>query len=290
MHREHNVFDDYYESKLAKFSQINVPALIIVDWGDHGFHTRGTLVGYSSIASRQKWLIVHGRKKWQYYYQQSALDRQEAFLQKFLKGQPSEVDSWPPVEIEVRDRNGEGTIRAEQEWPLSRANHIFKYLNNSTSTMTDTPVSKAAVRSYESEKIGDHITFEYPFQRETELTGTMRLRLWVSTDKGDDMDLFVQLDKIGKDGKPTPFVFVSMLDDGPLALGWLRVSHRELDPQRSTIDRPWLLHQREKKLQPNEIVPCDIEILPTSTRFQPGDSLRVTIQGNDILRYERLQT
>lgn len=288
MLREHTLYDSYYATKTAKWSQIRVPALVVADWGDHGVHTRGTLVAYSNIASKAKWLIIHGKKKWQYYYQRSSLLRQEAFLRKFLKDQPSEVDSWPPVEIEVRDRCGKEVVRAEQEWPLRRSKPVFKYLDNSTSALSDVPVQTLSTRSYDSGKQDDHLTFQHTFETETELTGSMRLHLWVSTE-GDDMDLFVQLDKIDVHNHVVPFVFVSMLDNGPVALGWLRVSHRQLDPVLSTIDRPWHLHEREDKLRRNEVVPCDIEILPSSTVFHAGESLRVRIQGNDILRYDLRQ-
>ena len=289
MQRDHYLYDNYQASKTAKLSQIRVPAYIVADWGDQGLHTRGALEGFSNIRSEQKWLEVHGRKKWQYYYQGSSLLRQEAFFQKFLKGQPSAIDTWPQVQIEIRERAFHGIVRAESEWPLNRAKHILKYLDSSSGQLTNTMVPHISSKTYDSEKQGDHIDFLYTFQEETELTGSMRLRLWVSTDKGDDMDVFVQLDKLDVKGVVMPFVVMSMIDTGPMALGWLRVSHRELDHEKSTINRPWLLHQREPKLRPNEIVPCDLEILPSSTRFFRGESLRITIQGNDIFRYELAQ-
>ena len=291
MQREHHLYDEYQASKNANLSLIKVPAYIVADWGDHGLHTRGTLDGFSNISSKEKWLEVHGRKKWQYYYQPSSLLRQEAFYQKYLKGQPSEVDTWPRVEIEIRDRAYQGTIRAEEDWPLplKRTKHTLKYLDVAKKSLSDAMILQPASGSYNSEQKGDHISFIYTFKEETELTGSMRLRLWVSTDSGDDLDLFVQLDKVDKKGATTPFVFMSMIDNGPLALGWLRASHREQDPVRSTIDRPCLLHQRELKVRPNEIVPCDVEIWPSSTIFHAAESLKLTIQGNDIFTYELAQ-
>ena len=114
----------------------------------------------------------------------------------------------------------------------------------------------------------------------------MNLRLWAEAEDGDDMDIFVALHKLDRDGNFVPFVAMAMLDDGPLALGWLRVSHREADPQRSTAWRPWLTHQRRLLLQPGQVVPVDIEIWPSSTQFEEGESLRLIIQGSDIFRYD----
>lgn len=290
LHTAHPLLDDYGRSKSVQdWKQVTVPAYVVADWGDQGLHTRGTLYSFSQLGSSQKWLEVHGRKKWAYYYQPSSLVRQEAFYQKFLKGESSETDHWPPVQIEVRDRNWVGTIRAEQEWPLARQQTVYEYLDAATGTLGDAVPATIASVSYNSEVQDDHVHFEYEFKQDTELTGSMRLRLWVSADdSADDMDLFVQLDKVAvgdSDAPVIPFVAMSMIDEGPLALGWLRVSHRELDMAKSTVDRPWLQHRRQLLLRPGEIVPVDIEIWPSCTRFEAGQKLRITLQGNDIFRY-----
>jgi predicted acyl esterase len=75
--------------------------------------------------------------------------------------------------------------------------------------------------------------------------------------------------------------------DGPVALGWLRASHRELDQRRSTPWQPVLAHQRELRPRRGEIVPLEIEILPSGTHFGPGETLRLVIQGTDIYRQPR---
>jgi hypothetical protein len=98
------------------------------------------------------------------------------------------------------------------------------------------------------------------------------------------MDLFVAIQKLDANGVPVPFVFYSMLENGPAALGWLRVSHRELDPIRSTPQQPFHTHLREQRLEAGERVPVEIEIWPSSTLFRPGDRLRVVVQGQDVPR------
>jgi len=65
----------------------------------------------------------------------------------------------------------------------------------------------------------------------------------------------------------------------------LRVSHRELDEEKSTPYQPFHKHQRELKLKAGEIVPVEIEIWPSSTLFERGEKLRVIIQGSDIYSY-----
>ena len=129
----------------------------------------------------------------------------------------------------------------------------------------------------------DPVTFE----RDTELTGYMKLRVFMSTDASDDLDVFVGLHKLDKNGTFVPMAYYAQFDDGPVALGWLRASHRELDSQRSTEWQPVHTHTREQKLKPGEIVPLDIEIWPSSTHFAAGEKLRLIVQGTDINRYTK---
>src|SRR4029434_511191 len=60
----------------------------------------------------------------------------------------------------------------------------------------------------------------------------------------------------------------------PVAKGWLRVSHRELDPELSLPYRPYHRHQRRLYLEPGEIVRVEVEIWPTSMVFRRGHRIR----------------
>jgi predicted acyl esterase len=290
IHKRHPLLDEYNLSKTCPdLSSIRVPAYVVADWGDQGLHTRGTIEAFVQASSEHKWLEVHGRKKWQYYYQQSSLDRQQQFYDRYLKGIESGVDVWPRVNIEIRDRAFAGTVRGENEWPLSRTQYRRLYLDASSLTLSERPTVDVSVATYNSEMIDDRIVFRHVFSEPTELTGGMRLRLWVSTSQSDDMDLFVQVDKLDSNGLVVPFVAMAMLEDGPVALGWMRVSHRASDPTHSSEWRPLYHHTSLLPLRKDEIVPVDIEIWPSSTYFEPGASISVTIQGNDIFRYNLKQ-
>ena len=130
--------------------------------------------------------------------------------------------------------------------------------------------------------LSDEISFDHTFTEPIDVVGGMRLRLWVEADGSDDMDLYVAIKKIGTDGQTVDFPFANVLEHGPVALGWLRVSHRELDPERSTINRPWHTHAREELLSPGQIVPVDVEIWPSSTHFEAGEGLRLSVRGSDF--------
>ncbi len=286
MAERHPLFDDYWVAKNAELEKISVPAFVVASWGDHGLHTRGTLEGFRRIASERKWLLIHGRKKWQHFYQNA--ERQRQFFDKFLKGIDSEVDYWPPVTLEIRERFFVGNSRVESEWPLARTRYTELYLDAAHSRFARRPLDEEAEIRYRVDRDGgpvDGVCFDHRFEERTELTGYMKLRLWVHAEGSDDMDMFVAIQKIDRTGDLVPFQFYSTHEDGPVALGWLRVSHRELDESRSTSFQPVLAHRRPRKLAPGEVVPVDIEIWPSSTLFEAGERLRLVVQGTDIYTY-----
>lgn len=113
----------------------------------------------------------------------------------------------------------------------------------------------------------------------------MRLKLWVSTSEGDDLDLFVVLRKLDSTGKEVFFSGFNGYERDGLAKGWLRASHRDLDSSRSSPLRAWHSHARIEKVRAGDIVPLEIEIWASATLFEAGSTLQVTIQGQDAARY-----
>ena len=325
MRKLHPLYDEYWAAKNADLSKITVPAFVVASWTDHGLHNRGTIEGFKQISSKDKWLLVHGRKKWWHFYQLENVEKQRQFFNRFLKGIDNHVKDWPKVAIEVREKYYVGETRAENEWPLAWTQYTKYFLNAATASLSTTPPAFRSAAAYNVDRLYDmsadgseysgwfhtavkefslqtrrmdepsclpglsqegnkakRATFEMAFSERTELTGHMNLRLWVQADAADDLDLFVALEKIDTAANLVPFAFFGNHDDGPVALGWLRASHRELDEEKSKPWQPVLKHARELKIPPGEIVPVDIEILPTSVLFEKGERLRLIVQGSDI--------
>lgn len=277
----HPLYDAYWKSKEYDLEGIEVPAFVVASWSDQGLHTRGTLEAFKNMASRQKWLEVHGQKKWYYYYRPDCVEKQRRFFDHFLKGIDNDVPSWPRVNLEVRERAYVGTCRAEKEWPVARTQYRKLFLDAGRAAMSAEPVATESESRYDPLNNGQ-ATFDYGFPADTELTGHMKLRLWVETDIADDMDLFIAIQKYDAEGNNVPFVYYAICDNGPVALGWLRASHRELDAARSTPEQPIHPHTREEPLTPGVPVPLEIEIWPSSTLFREGERLRVLVKGQDI--------
>jgi len=286
--REHLFFDNYWRSKVADLAQIDVPAYVVASWSDHGVHTRGTLEGYKRISSKQKWLEVHGGKKWGYYYEPPSVARQTTFFDHFLKGETTAVAEWPPVTLHVRHRSGVATLKQSAQWPVEGTSYRRLHLDAANGTLTPRAPAEASEFSYDPLDDAAEAAFDYRFDVATDLVGHMKLQLAVSTMGADDMDLFVVIEKL-HDGERVGFTHWAVFEDGPLALGWLRVSRRELDTARSTEHQPVLTNTSEQKIASGEIVPVQIEILPSGTRFEAGDVLRVRIKGRDIYNYPKPQ-
>ena len=77
---------------------------------------------------------------------------------------------------------------------------------------------------------GDGVTFlTEPLEQTIEITGPIAAKLWVSS-ATEDADLFLVVRAFTPDLKEV--TFQGALDaHTPIAQGWLRCSHRKLDPQ-----------------------------------------------------------
>ena len=224
---------------------IQVPALICATWSDQGLHTRGSFEGYKQIASEQKWVYTHGRQKWGVYYNDEALAFQKDFFDHFLKEMDNGFDARQPVRLEVRETLYEYAVRFEDNWPIPSTDYQELYLDAGAASLSFEQADEISTATYDSRTEG--IDFSYTFPADIEVTGNMKLKLWVSTNAGDDMDLFVLVKKIDRDGDEVPFFAKMGYMKGPVAMGWLRVSQRELDAEKST---PWQVVLTHENPQP----------------------------------------
>lgn len=284
----HPLDDVYWAAKRPALERIEVPTLICASWSDHGLHTRGSLEGFERIGSTQKWLYTHGGRKWQTFYSPEARDMQRRFFDHFLKGELNGWEETPRVRLVVRRSRDVSDVRTESDWPLAGVSYIPLYLDAGAGTLRpEPPVVDGIVRYDPSVRRGprDRASFVYRFEHDTELTGGMTLRLWVSTSAGDDLDLFVLLRKLDTAGNEVYFYGYNGYARDGVAKGWLRASHRALDPARSRPGRPWHTHLQRQPVRPGEVVPVEIEIIASSTAFEAGARLQLDVLGHDAARY-----
>jgi predicted acyl esterase len=119
-----------------------------------------------------------------------------------------------------------------------------------------------------------------PFDEDTEFTGPVAAKLFVSTSTAD-MDLFLTLRVFDPDGAEVTFVGAND-PKAPISQGWLRVSHRK--SERSRPYKPYHPHDERWPVRPGEVYEVDVEIWPTSIVVPAGYRLALTIGGKDFER------
>jgi predicted acyl esterase len=119
-------------------------------------------------------------------------------------------------------------------------------------------------------------------EKETELTGPIALKLFVSSSTVD-ADLFVTMQAFSPEGREVEFQG-TVDPHTPLAQGWLRASHRKLCNDRSTPHQPYHTHDEKQPLIPGEVYELDVEIWPTCIVLPAGFRLALDIRGHDFDR------
>ncbi len=277
--RAHPLLDDHHRERSAELERIQIPLLSAANWGGQGLHLRGNVEGFLRASSPQKWLEIHGREHWTEYYTDYGVALQREFLDHFLKGVDNGWDRRPPVLLQVRTTDGGFIERAENEWPLARTRWTRRYLDVEDLSLQAEPRAAVGVREYDM--AGPGLTFSLPpFAEETELTGPMSARLWVSSST-DDVDVFVTV-RVFSPGDEEVLFQGAIDPKAPVAQGWLRASHRALDAERSTPEQPVHRHDARQPLTPGEVVPLDVEIWPTCVVVPAGWQLRLTVSGVDF--------
>ena len=268
----------YWKDKDPDWKAIKIPVYVTACWNH--FHLRGSINGFRKIKSSKKWLRAHRDFEWPDAYSNKYLSDLETFFERYLKLERNGWELTPRVRIEVQDAFDYDyqTDRPEDNFPLKRTQYEKLYLDASDMSMKAEPVAAESKVSYEGAT--EEVCFDYRFEEDTELTGFLKLRLWVEADGHDDMDLFINVQKLSTKGEFLPITIFG--EEHPGAWGKMRVSRRKLDEKLSTKFQPVQAHTCDEKLSPGEIVPVDIEIWPTSRIWHKGQQIRVQVAGRYI--------
>lgn len=280
----HPRMDAYWESGVPRWENIDVPAYVTAGWC--ASHVRGAFEGFRRIASTKKWLRAHRGAEWPDAYSPENLRDLRDFFDRWLRDVRNGWEFTPPVRLEVMDAYDfdADPCKKERAFPIERTEYRKLYLDAAGGRAAPEPFAAEAELEYDPAAGG--AVFEYEMPEETELTGYMKLRLWVECRGHDNMDLFVWVKKYDENGAYVPLLCMDEEYRG--APGWLRVRHRELDETLSTDYDPVQAHRREEPMEPGKVYPVDIEIWPHSRVWHKGERLRVEITG-EFVRTKRNQ-
>lgn len=287
MAETHPLRDEYWQSKYPDLEAIEIPAYVVTSWTNI-LHTRGSVEGWRKISSEDKWLRVHNTHEWKDYYDLAHVEDLRRFFDHFLKGVDNGWEATPRVRLSILDPGHQDVLdRAESTFPLARQRFATLHLDLEHGALTAQPQTHASSRAYEPD--ADGVVFRHTFDRDTEITGYGKVKLWVAAEDHDDLDVFVFLSKLDAWGvEKSPQVVTDRHHVGPN--GRLRVSLRALDPELSTPSEPWHTYLTEQKLLPGEVVPIEISLWPYAIRFHAGETLQLRINGVDLLKRPEFPT
>ncbi len=302
MIKKYPLMNAYWEDKAADLEKIEVPAYVVASYANP-IHVYGTFDGFRRISSREKWLRVHNTMEWTDYYDPAHVEDLRRFFDYYMKGIENGWEKTSRVRLSVLDPGGTDEVdRVEEEFPLARTQYKKLFLDVGKGLLSPEPATMESSVRYKAGDGKGNVAFTFRFEEETELTGYLKLRLWVEAEGANDMDLFVLLQKLDRKGKrvsrmvvtlPNPLMNTGLKLLNSLGIvklgilfysgpnGKLRVSHRQLDTERSIPSQPFHTHGVEELLNPGEIVPVEIPVNPIGMRFHAGEQLRLIVAGHD---------
>jgi putative CocE/NonD family hydrolase len=294
-------------------SQVSVPLwAVAVTTHPSSFHQLGSSETYLNTPTSDKKLDF-----WEDWflkaYSAAALEDHMAFFDHWLKGIENGIMDRPPVRLEIRSGRGASYLQEEREWPVARTEYVRWYLDATPATgggmpgadhvgrlSRTTPDTEQSVTYWAEVDLtrprvappdaitapcSPGVTFlSPPMQEDTVLAGYSKAVLWVSS-SSEDMDLFLALRVLDEQGREVDYCGPALIPGigtrfYPWARGWLKVSHRKLDPDRSTEFRPKHTHLKadHAPLRDGEVVPVEVEIIPNTGLVRKGHRIRLDIQ------------
>lgn len=324
MVKSHPLFDEYWADKADPIESIDVPLYLLGSFSNP-YHTHGSFDTFRRAKTTKKWLRVISTFEWYDLYKAESNNDLQRFYDRYCKGI---MNGWehdtPPLRLSLIGFDGSVPSvieRAEKGFPLSRQQLKKFYLDGATQKLEPSPIQKEFSISHEAhsldassvslhfffvKRISNTLQdFKLMFDEYTELAGYSKIKIFMSCNEKDDMDVTVMIRKIDKSGKPLLALTYpsprpeSEVTDVCLAKVWgpeayLRASHLiSRDNSRSSPDGQeiYYKHDRQEKIPPGTIVPMEFTFWPAGMVFGPGEGILLRVAGHamngpefDILR------
>nr|WP_269780575.1 hypothetical protein [Pediococcus pentosaceus] len=85
-----------WQDKIADTSKIEVPAFVIGSYSNT-LYTMGTFRAWRTLGSKDKWLRIHDRQEWPYYYDKNNTEELRRFFDHYLLGKDNGWENTAPV-------------------------------------------------------------------------------------------------------------------------------------------------------------------------------------------------
>ncbi len=277
---EHQMYDDFWRARdlTERLSEIKIPIYLGADWENVSVHLQTPFLALERLPSatpHRVTLAPRGTLQWPW---ESLHVEALAWFDHWLKGRDTGIMAGRPIRYFVE---GADEWRESDHWPLpeTRFSTLFLRADGRLAVQKGDsgrrdylylPPSLERARNSNPPELPTFLSWDTaPFDRPVELIGPFQLGLRAAS-TAIDTDWIVKLQDVRPDGT---------VQD--LTQGWLRASHRALDPLRSKPYRPEHSHDRAEALQPGETALFEIAILPTAHRFRLGHRLRIVLTSDD---------
>ncbi|MBK4992426.1 CocE/NonD family hydrolase [Pseudomonas sp. S37] len=297
----HPLRDDWVEQRniRQRTHLIQVPILSLEAWQDEAVMARE---GYyhETVKPEQLW-IVQTNGPHDIYESHQFREKLVKFFDHFVKGVDNGFDKSPHVDIWQettsvnRSTPHDLNESAKPTWMIQRdklpvevtpirfaLNKGGKLVENGESEGDpdeyNYPIAGPDVNTYEVDNAWGELKSGWrdgslaytsePLKRDLVTYGPASADIWLATPMGPDMDVQVTITQLLPDGQE---VYVQR--------GWLRMSARKLDENKSTSVRPWRLDTPDaiEPMLPETPTLGRIEVPPFSHSFRAGTRLRIWI-------------
>ena len=281
----------------------------IAQWAKVDLHLNGNIEGYQGVAGPKKLLVLGTSSLFTAASDFSSDAFHERILLPFydcyLKGRSSGHLSEPNVRYFM---GGADEFREAETWPPAQIVYHAFYLkpgpSNSITSLNDGSLSPGAPDAH-----GEPTAFRYPnpewrvgvvgFDAQGRPDPSRRILTFASDPLAQDLEIAGPIKLtlyIASTNRDTDFV-VKLYDQAPqsqddrkqdiqppsrmVSKGWLRASHRAVDPERSAEYALTYTHTDPAPLEPGVVTKIEVAVMPTAYRFKKGNRLRIDLANGD---------
>ena len=298
----HPLRDEWTKQRIPRdrASQVQVPVLSMQAWQDEAVLAREGFY-QEHLNPQQLWMLQTSGGHNLYESERFRKEKLYPFLDHFVKGEQNGFEQSPHLQIwqetvaDNRIGRHEPNETAHPGWTIERNQYplavkpVHFALSEDGQLIRDGqgagkpdtylyPIPGPEVNTYLNDNAwgwqhplwrkGSLAYTSAPFEHDFLSYGSASADLWLSTFLAPDTDVQVTITEVRPDEQE---MFVQR--------GWLRMSDRKLNDQKSTALRPWLVDEPDgiQPMLPNVPALGRVEIPPFSHPFRKGSRLRIWI-------------
>lgn len=288
--------EDAVRQSEQDFAKVNIPTYTGSGWYAYTYktHLNGAQNWYREIDAPKKLMFAgpaHLERPFHSFHGEIL-----KWHDHWLKGIDTKVMQEPPVRYWVMGAN---EWRTGSDWPLPDTQWTKLYLNSwerlrpepftvSSVEETQAPDSFVQMPITQTGKIQKLRYTTEPLAADTLVAGPIVLNLFAAIDQ-DDTNWIVILKDVGPDvsvmsAREGERQAPQNVPEREITRGWLKASHRAVDPSRSEPWRPWhpLTREAQKPIVPGDIYEYAIEIMATANLFRKGHRICLDITSLDL--------